>query len=61
MNEYLFTWLAMDGKGKINMQEIVPVCNIDKVNVHYKNPNLYRRKQQGKIHTLNDAEIEALK
>jgi hypothetical protein len=29
MNEYLLTWLAMGRKGKINMQEVIPVSNID--------------------------------
>ncbi|MGB6672468.1 MAG: hypothetical protein WBE34_08540 [Candidatus Nitrosopolaris sp.] len=61
MNDYIFSWISFDSKGRKTMQEIIPAASINHTNVHYKNPNLFERKRQGKIHELNDAEVEALK
>ncbi|HET7148104.1 MAG TPA: hypothetical protein VFI73_06335 [Candidatus Nitrosopolaris sp.] len=46
MDSYLFSWTAIDNEGNKAMEEVIVVANIDKVNVHYKDPNKHKSKPQ---------------
>jgi hypothetical protein len=60
MDSFLFSYVAIDNKGKKTLQETIPVINIDKLNVHYRDPNIQNSKLQGnkKIYDLDPKEIQ---
>ena len=64
LNEFLFTLTAINNRGKTTMQQIIPVSNIDTVNIHFYNPNKINKSRllTGKtIHNFDDATIQELK
>lgn len=64
MNEFLFIFTAINNRGKTNVQQIMPISNIDTVNIHFYNPNKINKRKlpSGKtIHNFDDAAIQELK
>lgn len=69
LDSFFLSWSALHKNGQRTMSTIIPTQSVEKVNVHYFNPNKRKRKpqfsaesSQGKsIYDLDDATIQGLK
>jgi hypothetical protein len=58
-------WTALNGKGDRVMSTIIPIGNVQEVNIHYKNPTKYVGKHKPEnglqIHDFFETEADALR